>query len=69
MPVWIPPDAYPTFLILYAIKCLLFPWRRRKTLWLAIKQVIIAPFVSPTFFSIYVGDVFTSMVKVFQDFL
>ncbi|KAL3800524.1 hypothetical protein ACHAW5_009034 [Stephanodiscus triporus] len=67
--LWTSPNAYPTFLILYAIKCLLFPWKRRKTLWIAIKHVIIAPFISPTFFLTYVGDVFTSMVKVFQDLL
>jgi hypothetical protein len=66
-----PPHAYPTFLILYTIKSVFFPWGRRKMLWLAIKQVIIAPFVLPTFFLTYVGDVFTSIVKVkvFQDLL
>lgn len=69
MPLWIPPRAYPTFLIFYTVKCLIFPWKLRKPLWIAIKQVILAPFVSPTFFLTYVGDVFTSMVKVFQDIL
>lgn len=69
MPLVIPPRAYPFFLIMYMIKCLLFPWKMRKPLWIAIKQVVSAPFVSPTFFSTYVGDVFTSMVKVFQDLL
>jgi len=69
MPLWIPPRAYPSFLILYTVKCLLFPWKLRKPLWTAIGQVIRAPFVSPTFFLTYVGDVFTSMVKVFQDIL
>ncbi|KAL3767430.1 hypothetical protein ACHAW5_004823 [Stephanodiscus triporus] len=69
MPLLIPPRAYPFFLIMYTIKCLIFPWKMRKPLWIAIKQVISAPFVSPTFFLTYVGDVFTSMVKVFQDLL
>ncbi|KAL7543571.1 hypothetical protein ACHAXR_012896 [Thalassiosira sp. AJA248-18] len=69
MPLWIPPRAYPCFLILYTTKCLVFPWKQRRPLWGAIKQVILAPFVSPTFFLTYVGDVFTSMVKVFQDLL
>jgi hypothetical protein len=59
MPLLIPPRAYPFFLIMYTIKCLLFPWKMRKPLWIAIKQVISAPFVSPTFFLTYVGDVFT----------
>jgi len=69
MPLWIPPRAYPSILILYTIKCLLFPWKLRKPLWIAVEQTIMAPFVSPTFFLTYVGDVFTSMVKVFQDIL
>lgn len=65
----IPPLWYPTFLILYTVKCLIFPLRTRLPMWIAIKQVIIAPFITPTFFVTYVGDVFTSMVKVFQDLL
>ncbi|KAL3772850.1 hypothetical protein ACHAWO_002680 [Cyclotella atomus] len=68
-PQIVPPGAYPLFLIIYAVKCLIFPWKMRKPLWIAIRQVILAPFVSPTFFLIFVGDVFTSMVKVFQDIL
>lgn len=36
-------------------------------MWSAIFEVITAPFSSPTFFTIYIADVFTSMVKVFQD--
>jgi len=69
MPLWIPPRAYPSLLILYTLKCLFFPWKMRRPLWIAIGQVVSAPFVSPTFFLTYVGDVFTSMVKVFQDIL
>lgn len=55
----IPPGAYPLFLILYAIKRLIFPWKLRKPLWISIRQVLLATFVSPTFFLTYVGDVFT----------
>lgn len=62
MPLWVPPRAYPTFLILYTVKCLIFPWKMRKPLWIAIKQVLMAPFVPPTFFLTYVGDVFTRYV-------
>jgi hypothetical protein len=36
-------------------------------MWSAIVEVITSPFSSPTFFTIYIADVFTSMVKVFQD--
>lgn len=36
-------------------------------MWSAILEVITAPLKSPTFFTIYIGDVLTSMVRVFQD--
>lgn len=41
--------------------------RTRGPMWSAIVEVITSPFSSPTFFTIYIADVFTSMVKVFQD--
>lgn len=69
LPDLIPTGAYPMFLILYTIKCMIFPWKLRRPLWFSIRQVLMAPLVSPTFFLTYVGDVFTSMVKVFQDIL
>ena len=58
-PNLIPPGAYPVFLILYSIKCLIFPWKMRKPLWISIRKVLMASFVSPTFFLTFVGDVFT----------
>lgn len=36
-------------------------------MWKAIFHVISAPITAPTFFHTYIADVFTSMVKVFQD--
>ena len=38
-------------------------------MWRAIGAVVTAPLSSPSFFHTYVADVFTSMVKVFQDLL
>lgn len=46
---------------------LVFPLKSRLPMWEAIGMVVTAPFHSPTFFHGYVGDIFTSMVKVFQD--
>jgi hypothetical protein len=63
MPQLVPPGTYPLLLILYTVKCLIFPWKMRKPMWVAIRQVFLAPFVSPTFFLIYVGDVFTRLVN------
>jgi hypothetical protein len=68
IPGIVPPGFYPFFLVLYAIKCLILPLRTRRPLWRAIFEVMTSPFNSPTFFTIYIADVFTSMVKVFQDF-
>lgn len=36
-------------------------------MWGAIWKVVTAPLNSPSFFHGYIGDIFTSMVKVFQD--
>ena len=67
IPELVPPGVYPFLLVLYAIKTLIFPLRTRRPLWTAIFEAIRAPLTSPTFFTIYTADVFTSMVKVFQD--
>lgn len=67
MPDMIPPGCYPLLLVLYTLKCLIFPLRTRGPLWSAIREVITAPLTSPNFFHTYVADVFTSMIKVFQD--
>ena len=110
MPDLIPPGCYPLILVVYTVKCLIFPLRTRGPLWVAIWEVITAPLTSPKFFHTYgktgqfhitrcshfstyifylyidvcvcvcvshqpsfhtliisVADVFTSMVKVFQD--
>lgn len=69
MPEVIPAGGYPFLLVLYTGKKLIFPWRTRAPLWKAIWEVVSAPIYSPTFFHTYVGDIFTSMVKVFQDIL
>ena len=63
------PGIYPFILVLYTIKCLIFPWRTRGPLWKVIFSVITAPLSTPTFYHSYVGDIFTSMIKVFQDLL
>lgn len=69
MPIFVAPGIYPFILVLYTFKCLIFPWRTRVHLWRAIFLVVSAPLSSPTFYHSYVGDVFTSMIKVFQDLL
>ena len=58
---------YPLFLVLYTIKCLIFPLKTRKSMWKAIVSVVSSPITSPSFIHTYIADVFTSMVKVFQD--
>ncbi len=69
IPDVIPPGGYPLILVLYTLKCLIFPLRTRIPIWKAILAVVTAPLTAPTFFHTYVADVFTSMVKVFQDIL
>lgn len=54
-------------LVMYTIFQLIFPLRSRLPMWEAIWKVATAPLHPPSFFHGYVGDIFTSMVKVFQD--
>jgi xenotropic and polytropic retrovirus receptor 1 len=67
IPNMIPAGYFPAMLVLYTSTCLVFPLRTRMPMWRTIFSVLMAPLVSPTFFTIYIADVFTSMVKLFQD--
>ena len=62
-----PAGVFPFILLLYTAYQLVFPIRVRAPMWETVWQVITAPMSSPTFFHGYVGDIFTSMVKIFQD--
>jgi hypothetical protein len=67
IPNVIPAGYFPAILVLYTVGCLMFPMKTRFPMWRSIFEVVTAPLTSPTFFTIYIADVFTSMVKVFQD--
>jgi len=67
IPDIIPPGGYPFLLVLFTVKRLIFPLKVRVPLWQAIGKAVLAPIFKPTFFQTYVADIFTSMVKVFQD--
>lgn len=67
MPQWIPVGGYPLILVFLTTLKLVFPLRQRMPMWDTIFKVVTAPSSSPNFFQTYVGDIFTSMVKVFQD--
>ncbi len=69
IPDIIPPGCYPIILVLFGLKRLIFPLKTRIPMWVAIFKVVTAPLTKPTFFHTYCADVFTSMVKVFQDLL
>jgi hypothetical protein len=67
MPQWIPSGGYPLILVFITSLKLIFPLKQRCPMWNSIYKVVTAPFHSPIFFHTYVGDIFTSMVKIFQD--
>jgi hypothetical protein len=67
LPGSIPPGVFPFILVVYTTIQLIFPIRTRLPMWEAVLDVVTAPLKSPTFFHGYIGDIFTSMVKVFQD--
>jgi hypothetical protein len=64
-----PAGVFPFFLVVYTCYQLIFPLRIRVPMWQTIWEVVTAPMTAPSFFHGYVGDIFTSMVKVFQDML
>ena len=63
----LPAGVFPVLLVLYTVFQLIFPLRTRIPMWGNIWKVVTAPVHSPNFFHGYIGDIFTSMVKVFQD--
>lgn len=63
----ITPGIFPFLLVIYTMLQLVVPFRTRWPMWITIARVVTAPLTSPSFYHGYVGDVFTSMVKVFQD--
>jgi hypothetical protein len=69
VPGHFPAGVFPFFLVLYTCYQLIFPLRIRVPMWQSIWEVVTAPMIAPSFFHGYVGDIFTSMVKVFQDML
>lgn len=62
-----PAGVFPAALVAYTLYKLIFPLKIRGPMWMSIWLVVTAPMHSPTFFHGYIGDIFTSMVKVFQD--
>jgi hypothetical protein len=69
VPGHFPAGVFPFFLVLYTCFQLIFPLRIRVPMWQTIWEVVTAPMNAPSFFHGYVGDIFTSMVKVFQDMM
>ena len=63
----LPAGVFALLLVIYTLLQLIFPLRTRMSMWGNIWKVITAPVSSPSFFHGYIGDIFTSMVKVFQD--
>mmetsp|Transcript_22017 Transcript_22017/g.45866 ORF Transcript_22017/g.45866 Transcript_22017/m.45866 type:complete len:920 (-) Transcript_22017:91-2850(-) len=67
IPDWCPSGYYAAFLVGYTIKCMFFPWKMRKGLWDTVGNVLTSPFRPATFYSTYIADWATSMIKILQD--
>ena len=67
IPGKLPAGVFAVLLVMYTLFQLLFPFRIRMPMWGNIWKVVTAPVSSPSFFHGYIGDIFTSMVKVLQD--
>lgn len=58
---------FPLLLFLFAFSMIIFPWSKRKDLWIVLFYTIGAPFYDVTFRDGFVGDVLTSSVRPLQD--
>mmetsp|Transcript_87128 Transcript_87128/g.177589 ORF Transcript_87128/g.177589 Transcript_87128/m.177589 type:complete len:717 (+) Transcript_87128:334-2484(+) len=67
IPQVIPPGGYPLILVFATLWKAMHPLKLRMPMWRSIIKVVTAPCSTPTFFQTYVGDIFTSLVKVFVD--
>jgi len=67
IPNIVPSGTFPFVLVIYTVMQCIFPLRTRVPMWKSIWAVITSPSTAPSFYHGYVGDIFTSMVKVFQD--
>ena len=67
IPHVIPTEMYPLILMLVTLYKLFFPLRKRHPMWQTVYKVLTSGVRTPTFFHTFIGDFFTSMVKVFQD--
>ena len=59
----------PTLLVVGTVLRLVFPWARRRHLWLCFGRIVRAPFSQVRFVDTYVADVLSSMVRVLLDVL
>lgn len=58
---------FPLFLFVGALMRTIFPWSKRKSIWIILFTTIGAPFCTATFRDGFVGDVLTSSVRPMQD--
>jgi hypothetical protein len=63
----VPHEAYPLILFIAFVLWLVFPWSRRRGVWITIRNTALAPLFDVKFRDTFVGDVLTSVVKVLTD--
>lgn len=61
------PASVLQVLVAFMLWRAVFPWERRRGMWVTVAHVVVAPFGRCTFRDTFVGDVMTSLVKVFTD--
>jgi hypothetical protein len=67
-PDWISSGYMPMVLLGYVLYMIMpWPWNRSNQFSRGVLKVLASPFYEVTFFTSYIGDIMTSMVKVFID--
>ncbi|CAK4067761.1 unnamed protein product [Aphanomyces euteiches] len=67
IPHLVPPYIFPLLLFLFLLYILIFPLKQRRSLGKTVCRVISAPCAIVRFREAYLGDIFTSLVRVFVD--
>ncbi|ETV89686.1 hypothetical protein H257_00874 [Aphanomyces astaci] len=67
LPTLVPPCVFPLLLYLFLLIKLVYPFKQRRSLLTTMWRVVASPWSIVRFREAYVGDIFTSLVRVFVD--
>lgn len=64
--VWLPAPVFPLLLLAFLLYRAVFPWRLRRGVWIAVRNVLMAPFKPVSFRDSYAASVPRPQCNPFQ---